>query len=76
MQGIVLHNCYPIGVLHKTHKISFFLVTIRLPPQKKQNQFCQVGGLAIIHKPNEPNLASGQTVKEIVFLILPSSADW
>jgi hypothetical protein len=26
-------------------------------------QICQVGGLAIIHKWNEPNLARGQTVK-------------
>jgi hypothetical protein len=24
VQGIVLHNCYLIGVLHKNHKISFF----------------------------------------------------
>jgi hypothetical protein len=25
-------------------------------------QFCQVGGLAIIHERNEPNLATGQTI--------------
>jgi hypothetical protein len=26
-------------------------------------QYCQVGGLAIVHERNEPNLATGQSVK-------------
>jgi hypothetical protein len=31
-------------------------------------EFCQVGGLAIIHKRKEPNLARGQSDNKVKFL--------
>jgi hypothetical protein len=38
--------------------------------------FCQVGGgVVIIHKRNEPNLAKGQTGQQKLFGILPSSGN-
>ncbi len=51
--------------------IIFFLVTVRKFAKIKKSrcaivqglffQFCEVGGGAIIHKMNEPNLAKGKT---------------
>jgi hypothetical protein len=35
-------------------------------------QFCQLGGQAIIHKRNEPNLATGQSESKVDFLKNPA----